>query len=167
MKVHVVLIAAFALAGAASASDTTDAGTVRFLATSEQTGGRFAVLEVEEKPGYLTPPHRHDAMDETFYVLEGVLRVTMDGKTVDHPAGSFVVIPRGKVHAQGSGTDKPVRVVITVTPGGFEGFFAGRVELARTARRGEPAFDEGMMKLLQENAQWLQPAEPPVPAAKP
>jgi quercetin dioxygenase-like cupin family protein len=139
-----------------------DAGTVRFLATSAQTGGSFAVVELAEKPGYTTPPHRHDHMDETFYVLEGRLRVTMDGSTVDHPQGSFVIVPRGKVHSQGSGTDGPVRVLITLTPGGFEAFFAGRVELARHTRRGEPAFVEGMSKLLLENAQWIQPGDVPV-----
>lgn len=133
-----------------------DAGTVRFLLTSEQTDGRSAVVELIEKPGYLTPPHRHDPMDETFYVIEGVLRVTMDGKTVDHPAGSVVFIPHGTEHAQGSGSDQPVRVIITMSPGGFESFFAGRVELAKHTKRGEPAFDEGMMKLLRENSHWIQ-----------
>jgi quercetin dioxygenase-like cupin family protein len=136
-----------------------DAGTVRFLATSAQTGGRFAVVELVEKPGYMTPPHRHDHMDEAFYVLDGTLRVTMDGSTEDHPQGSFVIVPRGEVHAQGSGSDGPVRVLITMTPGGFEAFFAGRVELARHTQRGEPAFAEGMSTLLRENARWIQPAD--------
>lgn len=140
-----------------------DAGTVRFLANSEQTEGRYAVVEVEEQPGYLTPSHRHDHMDETFYVLEGVLRVTLDGVTRDHPAGSFVIIPRGAVHTQGSGSGQPVRAIITMTPGGFEHFFQGRVELARHTRRGEPAFREGMMKLVRENARWIQHAEPTGP----
>lgn len=137
-----------------------DAGNVRFLATSEQTGGRFAVLELAEQGGYMTPPHRHDHMDESFNVLEGVLRVSMAGSTVDHGPGSFVVIPRGVVHAQGSASDQPVRVVMTMVPGGFEAFFAGRVELARHTRRGDPGFDDAMWELLRENAQWIEPEAP-------
>ena len=104
-------------APASPAPQPYDAGTVRFLATSEQTGGRFAVVELAEQGGYMTPPHRHEHMDESFHVLEGVLRVTMAGRTVDHGPGSFVVIPRGVVHAQGSADDRPVRVVMTMVPG--------------------------------------------------
>ena len=137
-----------------------DAGTVRFLATSEQTGGRFAVLELVEQGGYMTPPHRHDHMDESFHVLEGVLRVSLAGSTVDYGPGSFVLIPRGVVHAQGSASDQPVRVVMTLVPGGFEAFFAGRVDLARHTRRGEPGFDDAMGELLRENARWIQPRAP-------
>ena len=134
-----------------------DGGTVRFLTTSEQTGGRFAVVELAEQGGYLAPPHRHEHMDESFHVLDGVLRVTMAGTTVDHGPGAFVVIPRGVVHSQGSADDRPVRVVMTMVPGGFEAFFAGRVELARHTRRGEPGFEDGMWKLLRENERWIQP----------
>jgi quercetin dioxygenase-like cupin family protein len=136
-----------------------DAGTVPFLATSAQTLGRFAVVELAEKPGYMTPPHRHDHMDETFYVLDGTLRVTMEDSTMDHPQGSFVIVPRGTIHVQGSGPMDRSAVLITLTPGGFEAFFAGRVELARHTQRGEPAFAEGMSKLLRENARWIQPAD--------
>ena len=134
-----------------------DAGTVRFLSTRAQTGGRCAVVELAEQGGYLAPPHRHEHMDESFHVLDGVLRVTMAGTTVDHGPGAFVVIPRGVVHSQGSADDRPVRVVMTMVPGGFEAFFAGRVELARHTRRGEPGFEDGMWKLLRENERWIQP----------
>ena len=65
--------------------------------------------------------------------------------------------PRGAVHSQGSADERPVRVVMTMVPGGFEAFFAGRVELARHTRRGEPGFEDGMWKLLRENERWIQP----------
>src|SRR5690606_5964010 len=64
-----------------------DGGTVRFLTTSEQTGGRFAVVELAEQGGYLAPPHRHEHMDERFHVLAGVLRVTMAGTPVARGPG--------------------------------------------------------------------------------
>src|SRR5688500_5968485 len=52
-----------------------DAGTVRFLASSEETAGAWSLVEVKEIPGYKTPLHRHNSTDEAFYVLEGVLTV--------------------------------------------------------------------------------------------
>lgn len=146
------------------AAQAYDAGSVRFLATSAQTGGRFAVVDVTENGGYFTPPHRHDSMDETFFVLEGTLRVVMHGRSIDYPKGSYVLIPRGAVHAQGSASQtEPVRVIITMTPGGFEDFFTGRVELATRIPLGDPGFLEEMMALLQRNSKWIQP----VPDADP
>src|SRR5215204_1760955 len=59
------------------ASDTPehpyDAGTVRFLALSEETGGRWSMFEVKEMPGYKTAWHRHNERDEAFFILEGIL----------------------------------------------------------------------------------------------
>ncbi|MGI8732857.1 MAG: hypothetical protein ACR2LM_06100 [Pyrinomonadaceae bacterium] len=49
-----------------------DAGTVRFLASSEDTNGAWSLVQVKEMPGYKTNLHRHNTTDEAFYVLEGV-----------------------------------------------------------------------------------------------
>ena len=48
-----------------------DGGKVKFIASSEETGGRWTVMEVTERPGYKTPVHRHNFTDEQFYVMEG------------------------------------------------------------------------------------------------
>ena len=48
-----------------------DAGTVRLLVSSEETYGTWTLLELTQMPGYKTPWHRHNQMDEAFYVLEG------------------------------------------------------------------------------------------------
>src|SRR5213075_2189023 len=52
-----------------------DAGTVRFLASSEDTNGAWSLVELKEMPGYHTNLHRHNHTDEAFYVMEGVLTV--------------------------------------------------------------------------------------------
>src|SRR6185369_7899737 len=72
-----------------------DAGTVRFLASSEDTNGAWSLVEVKEVPGYKTNLHRHNHTDEAFYVLEGVLTVKMNDKISEYPAGSYILIPRG------------------------------------------------------------------------
>ena len=141
-----------------------DAGVYRLLVPSAATGGRYAVIELVEGPGYATPWHRHDTMEERYYVAEGTLTVRSAEGTRDYPAGSYVVIPPGVVHAQGNGTDGPVRLLLTLTPGGFEEFFADRAELAKTVKRGDPQFLEKMIELAGRHGRWLQPADAPAGA---
>jgi len=136
-----------------------DAGVLRVLVPSAATGGRYAVLELAEAAGYRTPPHVHPGMDESFYVLEGTLELEMGGATHTLPAGSFVHIPRGTAHAQGSATDRPVKLLTTFSPGGFEAFFLDRVELARTVRRGDEDFLPRMMEVVGRHGAWLQPVD--------
>ncbi len=68
--------------------------------TAEQTGGRFSLIEEVAPRGEGTPLHVHREDDETFYVLEGELTFYLDsGQPMPAPAGSFVHIPGGVVHA--------------------------------------------------------------------
>lgn len=64
-----------------------DAGTVRFLASSEDTNGAWSLLEVTEMPGYKTNLHRHNRTDEAFYVLEGKLTARINDTISEYPAG--------------------------------------------------------------------------------
>jgi quercetin dioxygenase-like cupin family protein len=72
-----------------------------FKATAEQTGERFALVELLAPRGMATPLHVHREDDESFYVMEGELTVYLEDG--DHPtrvsAGAFVHIPGGVVHA--------------------------------------------------------------------
>ena len=119
---------------------TYDAGTMRMLASSEDTNGAWSLVELKEMPGYHTNFHRHNYTDEAFYVIEGVLTVKINNKTLDYPASSYVLIPRGTPHAQGNRGKVPVRVLLTMTPGGFERSFLDRVELFKTVKPGDPDF---------------------------
>jgi quercetin dioxygenase-like cupin family protein len=127
---------------------TYDAGTARFLATSDDTNGKWSLVELQEMPGYHTNLHRHNHTDEAFYVLEGVLTVNMNGKISEYPAGSYVLVPRGTPHAQGNHGKVPARILLTMTPGGFERSFRDRAELFKTVKPSDPDF----RKKRQENA---------------
>ena len=127
---------------------TYDAGTARFLVSSEETNGAWSVVEVREMPGYHTNLHRHNHTDEAFYVLDGVLTVNINGGISEYPAGSYVLIPRGTPHAQGNHGKVPARILLTMTPGGFERSFKDRVELFKTAKPTDPDF----RKKRKENA---------------
>jgi quercetin dioxygenase-like cupin family protein len=119
---------------------TYDAGTVRFLATSSDTKGAWSLVELKEMPGYHTNLHRHNHTDEAFYVMEGVLTVKINDNLSDYPAGSYVLIPRGTPHAQGNRGKVPARILLTMTPGGFERSFKDRVDLFKTAKPTDPDF---------------------------
>lgn len=132
-----------------------DAGRVKFIASSADTGGATAVLELIEFPGYKTAWHRHDNCEESFYVLEGTLTIQLADKTYALPAGSYVFIPRGTPHAQGNFTPEPVRLLTTFTPGGFEHFFSDRVELFKSVKPGDPAFPFRFAELRAKHAHWV------------
>ena len=119
---------------------TYDAGTARFLASSEDTNGAWSLVQLTEKPGYKTRLHRHNYTDETYFVLEGVLTAKIADKTYELPAGSYIVIPRGTPHAQGNLGKVPVKVLLTLTPGGFEKSFRDRAELIKTVKPDNPNF---------------------------
>lgn len=125
-----------------------DAGTVRFLASSEHTNGAWSLLEVTEMPGYKTNLHRHNRTDEAFYVLEGKLTARINDTISEYPAGSYILIPRGTPHAQGNQGRFPAKILLTMTPGGFEQSFKDRVELFKTTKPDDPDF----MKKRRENA---------------
>ena len=149
--------APLAVASADAPAMPYDAGALRVLVSSERTGGAYALLELHEHAPYRTPAHVHPGLDESFYVLEGTLALEMDGHRHVLPAGSYVHIPRGTVHAQGSAGDGPVRLLTRLSPGGFEQFFLDRVELARSVGRGDPEFQDRMMELVRRYPQWLGP----------
>ena len=119
-----------------------DAGTVRYLATSEDTHGAWSLVELTEMPGYKTRYHRHIYTDEAYYVIEGVLTAKIGEKTFELPAGSYILIPHGTPHAQGNLGKVPVRVLLTITPAGFEESFRDRSELIKTVRPDDPTFKQ-------------------------
>lgn len=50
-------------------------------------------------PGQKHPNQYHKHKEETFHVLHGTLRVTLDGQTREHGPGSVIVVERGVHHA--------------------------------------------------------------------
>jgi quercetin dioxygenase-like cupin family protein len=76
-------------------------GTLLLLkATAEQTGGRFCLCEQRGRRGMATPLHRQPADDETFFVLEGELRIFLgDGSPVTAGPGTTIHVPAGAPHA--------------------------------------------------------------------
>jgi mannose-6-phosphate isomerase-like protein (cupin superfamily) len=110
-------------------------GTVSILLSAEETGGVFSAWESVQKPGNEPPLHVHYTADETFFILEGEMRILVGGNVVDAPAGSVVFAPRGVPHTFRIKSEK-VRAVTICTPAGFEEWFR---EMGRPAESLEPS----------------------------
>jgi quercetin dioxygenase-like cupin family protein len=70
-----------------------------FLATGEQTGETFTLVDEQANRGESVPLHRHRDDMESFYVVEGEITFYIgDEPGVRASAGSFAHIPGGTVH---------------------------------------------------------------------
>ena len=71
-------------------------GTIRavFKADGPETADRYSISEWWLEPGSQGPgEHRHEANDDTFYVLSGTATFVLDGDVVTVGPGSFVRVP--------------------------------------------------------------------------
>jgi mannose-6-phosphate isomerase-like protein (cupin superfamily) len=57
--------------------------------------------------------HKHDDLDEFFYVVEGTFLIDLEGRTVDLAERQGFVVPRGVVHR----TRAPERAIILMVEG--------------------------------------------------
>lgn len=77
------------------------------------------LLEVEVRwthGGRLPPAHLHPAQDERFEVLEGALRVVLDGRERTLSAGEAIEIPRGVAHRMTAAGDGAARAIWQTRP---------------------------------------------------
>jgi quercetin dioxygenase-like cupin family protein len=85
------------------------------------TGRRLAILEHAGPRGYSSPVHRHEADEETFFILDGAMRVEVGGQTVSAGPGSAAFLPRQLPHAFVV-TSPQARFLTLHTPAGFDEF---------------------------------------------
>lgn len=113
--------AAFSAPGAGTLA--TGFGPHLIRISAEQTGGRLGVFEADVPAGEGPPPHIHEREEEFFRVLAGHFAFWCNGQRVDLGAGGVIVVPRGAVHRFQNIGETTGRLMVVMTPGGFEGFF--------------------------------------------
>jgi quercetin dioxygenase-like cupin family protein len=86
------------------------------------TGGNYSLIECITA-GDGPPPHIHKAEEEAFYVLEGEVNINIGEQTIRGTAGSFVLIPRGTMHTFSTVGIEPAKMLVIISPAGFEQFF--------------------------------------------
>src|SRR4051812_19152954 len=121
----------------------------RFLATGEDTNGRYASWEAIVPSGGGPPPHVHSREEEGFYVLEGEITLDVNGERVVAKAGTFVNMPVGMPHGFKNEGDQPAKMLISVAPAGLEQmFFEFGVPVAQGATTAPSPTREEIEKLL-------------------
>lgn len=105
-----------------------------------------------------SPVHTHKHEDEYSLILEGEVGVQVGDEMFVARPGDFVMKPRGVPHAFWNPTDEPAKLLDVITPGGFEGYFAGLGELFRSSAIPDM---EALGRLAAEYGLEVDPASVP------
>lgn len=95
---------------------------VRFLVSGDRTGRAWSLTECEAAKDAGPPPHTHP-WEEAYYILEGAVRFTVDGRETVANAGDFLYVPAGTVHGFQGASDKTARMLFFDAPAASEAFF--------------------------------------------
>jgi mannose-6-phosphate isomerase-like protein (cupin superfamily) len=121
----------------------------RFLATGEDTNGKYALIEALVGPGGGPPPHVHSREEEGFYILEGEITFTINDQRVVATAGMFANMQVGTPHCFKNESNKQAKMLVSVAPAGLEKMFMEiGVPLAEGATTALTPTKEDIEKLL-------------------
>jgi len=94
-----------------------------FKADTDETGSRVSVsewwLEPETRGADCPPPHAHPE-DHVFYVIEGVLALSLEDAWHSVEAGTCIFIPGGTEHTFENHSSSRAGFININVPGGFE-----------------------------------------------
>ncbi len=102
-------------------------GVHTWLVTSAETRGAFLLFDDVMTIGKTTPLHSHPEVDETLYVLEGEILLSVDGRDQTLGLSGVAMVPRGVAHAF-LVTSERARILFLETPGSSEAFYRGASE---------------------------------------
>jgi quercetin dioxygenase-like cupin family protein len=100
--------------------------------------GRLSIVDHRVPPGFAPPPHIHEASDEAFLVLDGEFEGFCGDQAWQAGPGSLVYLPHGIAHGFAVSAGGPGRIIVVVSPGGFDRFVAAAGEPAGELRLPDP-----------------------------
>jgi quercetin dioxygenase-like cupin family protein len=109
-----------------------------FLVTGQDTK-HTSMFDWTLPPGLSTGMHVHRVQEETFYVLEGECEWHVGDELIHARPGTYVFIPPGVPHNIANASDKPARMIMTVSPPGHEQYFEELVKLVTPGRPPDAA----------------------------
>lgn len=129
--------------------------TIQYLIDGAATGG-LGVFELTVPPGAsVPPPHSHTHNEECVYVLDGVLRYSVDGVTRDLARGQWMHSPRGSIHQFSNPHSDTARALIVLTPDIGAQYFR---DVGAIVNAGEPPDRAKLIAVMSEYG--LVPAPP-------
>jgi quercetin dioxygenase-like cupin family protein len=105
---------------------------------SSATNDAYSVAEYRLEPRRLVPPHTHAREQEVSYVLKGELALRIGDTEIAATPGCIVVKPVGVPHTFWNPTERSVRVLEIISPGGFDSYFRELAALYTDDRLPEP-----------------------------
>jgi quercetin dioxygenase-like cupin family protein len=136
-----------------------------FLVNSEQTDGAFSMTEYLSKPGNEPPAHVHDREDEFIYVLEGRIDAYIGNEIFSAGQNDGVYFPKFVPHTFRI-LSPQLRMLIWISPGGFEGYFRDMSEPAHSlglpehaVNYGEADMDHALREGNKRGISFLSPEE--------
>src|SRR5450755_80782 len=116
-----------------------------FKALAEQDGGDLSLMERTLPPGgRRPPPHRHVSCSEAYFVLDGLVSVTVGDEELAVGPEGFVLVPRGTAHTFGNAAQSEARLLVIHTPA-MDAYFAGLHDLWNRDEPPSPGEDRGLM----------------------
>lgn len=102
-----------------------------FLATGKDTGGQFALLEINLRKGIEPPSHTHTHEDEFYYIVAGEMQFMAGEEVHNLKTGDCIYLPKHIPHAFRLQTET-AKVLVQISPAGLEEMFW---ELSRPAEK--------------------------------
>ena len=128
---------------------------IRYLVDGAQSGG-LGLFEMKVPAGaHVPPPHSHTDNEECVYVLEGVLRYSVDDDTRDLNPGEWMSTPRGAVHQFSNPGAATARALVMMTPDVGAQYF---LDVAAVVGAGGPPDRAKLMQVMTRYG--LVPAAP-------
>ena len=133
-------------------------GNYRIIISGKQTNGEYAVIEMSVPPGAGPNPHAHPDFTETFFVLEGEVSFKSELGSYIAKQNSFVNIPKGGiVHGFKNLSDRPAKLLCTVTPAGLDDLFVEMTTYMETNKDNETTTKDKINSIFEKYGQKMFP----------
>ena len=133
---------------------------IEFLNTSKDTNGEFLRFIGVAKAGALPPPeHFHPVQTETFYILDGEVKFTIDGKETFAKKGDRLTIPPKVKHTFQQIGDKELSMQIEFRPAlRTEFFFETFYAIGQQGKAGKSGLPKSFLQFaaMQNEFRGLQ-----------
>ena len=131
--------------GAGHARYSARGSVMYFKALAEQDDGDLSLMERTLPPGGRRPPaHRHTNCSEAYFVLDGLVSVTVEDEELRVGPQGFVLVPRGTAHTFGNASDGTARLLVIHAPA-MDAYFAALHELWHRDQPPSPEEERALM----------------------
>lgn len=127
-----------------------EVSSTTYLATGATTQGQFGLYRWDMGPQPAGPAaHLHRSITESFFILQGEVRLYNGEQWITASAGDFLYVPQGGIHAFRNESGAPASMLLLFTPGApREAYFEA---LAESASSGRPLSREDLLRLWLEH----------------